>query len=267
MMHMGMKYNKIRKLLTEGKSSVATRMWSSNPYFAEVLGSYKFDYMEFLAEYSPFGQYDLPNICRAAELNEMGTMIKVDFLNRGYIAQKAIGSGFQAILFADHRKPEDFEETINLMKAETPEWGGMFGFPNNRFIGGQSHLSQLDHAKRVNEVVLAFMIEKQSAIDSIEEICSIPGIDMVQFGPSDYSMSAGKNRAAYSDEAKDAERKMIKVALDHGIQPRCEISCAEEARYYLDLGVKHFCVGDQLKVLKSFWQSEGEKMAELCAKL
>ena len=27
----------------------------------------------------------------------------------------------------------------------------------------------------------------------IEEICSIPGVDMVQFGPSDYSMSLGKN--------------------------------------------------------------------------
>lgn len=265
---MSMKYNKLRKILNEHGTSVATRMWSTNPFFTELLGQNgNFDYMEFVAEYSPFSQQDLQNICRAAELNEMGTMIKVDFQNRGYVAQKAAASGFQAIMFADHRTPEEVRETVRMMKSETPASGGLFGFPNNRFIGGVSHMPQMDHAKRVDEVVLCFMIEKQEAMDHIEEICSIPGVDMVQFGPSDYCMSRGVNRDQAAEEAKAAERKMIEVALKHGVQPRCEIPNAEAAQYYIDLGVRHFCVGDQVNALKGFWNTQGPKMKEIASRL
>ena len=265
---MSMKYNKLRKILNEHGTSVATRMWSTNPFFTELLGQNgNFDYMEFVAEYSPFSQQDLQNICRAAELNEMGTMIKVDFQNRGYVAQKAAASGFQAIMFADHRTPEEVRETVRMMKSETPASGGLFGFPNNRFIGGQSHMPQMDHAKRVDKVILCFMIEKQEAMDHIEEICSIPGVDMVQFGPSDYCMSRGVNRDQAAEEAKAAERKMIEVALKHGVQPRCEIPNAEAAQYYIDLGVRHFCVGDQVNALKGFWNTQGPKMKEIASRL
>ena len=47
----------------------------------------------------------------------------------------------------------------------------------------------------VADSVRIFMIEKKEAVDSIEEICRIPGVDMIQFGPSDYSMSCGHNAA------------------------------------------------------------------------
>ena len=83
---------------------------------------------------------------------------------------------------------------------------------------------------------------------------------MVQFGPSDYSMSAGKNRSDYAEECKAAERKMIEVALKHGVAPRCEIPTPEAAEYYVKLGVRHFSLGDQLKVLKDFWINSGEKI-------
>ena len=36
------------------------------------------------------------------------------------------------------------------------------------------------------------MVEKKSCVDDLEAILSVPGIDMVQFGGSDFSMSIGK---------------------------------------------------------------------------
>ena len=78
---MSMKFNKLRKILNENGSSVATRMWSTNPFFTELLGQNgNFDYMEFVAEYSPYTLQDLQNICRAAELNEMGTMMSLNMM-------------------------------------------------------------------------------------------------------------------------------------------------------------------------------------------
>ncbi len=258
-----MKDNKLRYLLKNNLPSTATRLWSTWPFYMEALGAIgHFDYAEFVAEYAPFSQADLENLARAAELHDMGTMIKVDFLNSDYVAQKAVAAGFQAILFTDHRTAEQVRASVQAIKPDTPEWGGLYGCPARRFIGTQSHLSQLDHAKRLEEVVLCFMIEKAEAMRNIEEICSVPGVDMVQFGPADYSMSLGFNMRERRPETLEAEREMIRVALRHGVQPRCEIQSVDAAKYYMDLGVRHFCLGDQFYILQKYWQEQGKRMRE-----
>ena len=263
-----MKENKLRYILNNDLPSVSTRLWSTNPFFTEAIGSTgNYDYVEFVAEYSPFSQLELDNICRAAELHGMGSMIKVDFQNRGYVAQKAIGSGFQAVLFTDCQTPEQVEESVYLTMPETPEDGGRFGYPNRRFIGFQPRLSQMDHSKRLREIVRCFMIEKQITVDNIEKICSIKGVDMIQFGPSDYCMSKGWDKKDHSEEARAAEKHCIEVALAHGVQPRCEIQTVEAAQYYIDLGVKHFSLGDQFVQLMNTWTNDGGKMRAIADSL
>ena len=258
-----MKYNKIRKLINSGEPTTATRIWSTWPFYTEMIGECgNFDYVEFVAEYAPFTHADLENIARAAELKDMGTMIKVDFQNRGYVAQKAVAAGFQAVNFADHHNAEEVRQTIEMLKPDSLG-RGRFGYPNRRYIGTQVYLPQQEHAQRLDDIVLCFMIEKGEAMDNIEEICSVPGIDMLQFGPSDYSMSMGKNRSEYGKECLEAEKRMIDAAFRHGITPRCEIMNPEDADYYISLGVKHFSLGDQLKVLNKFWTDEGAKIRKI----
>ena len=259
-----MRENKLRRLLREGKTSVATRIWSTWPLYTESLGATgNFDYMEFVAEYAPFSQMDLENLARAAELYEMSTMIKVDFQNRFYVAQKAVASGFQAVNFADHRTPQEVRESISAIRPLVAGTDGVYGCPSRRFISSPNGVSEKDHIARLNEIVLCFMIEKKEAMDNIEEICSIPGVDMVQFGPADYSMSLGWNRLEHVEEWKAVERHMIEVALRHGVQPRCEISSPTQAQYYIDLGVRHFSLGDQLAKLKEFWMGQGKEMHDI----
>lgn len=256
-----MKENKMRYLLDHNLPSVGTRVWSSWPNITEaVAASGNFDYVEFVAEYAPFSQYDLENICRAAELHNMSTMIKVDFQNRAYVAQKAMASGFQSVLLTDHRTAEQVKESICLIRPDSLEDGGRFGYCNRRWIGFQMNKKQMDYAKMVRETVVAIMIEKKEAMDNIEAICSVPGVDMVQFGPADYSMSRGLNAAEHVSEYKEAEREMIKVALSHGVNPRCEINTAEDAKYYIDLGVKHFCIGDEMRICMAYWNNVGGEM-------
>lgn len=256
-----MKDNKLRTLLKSGRPSLATRMWSTWPFFTELLGATGYyDYMEFVAEYAPYTQHDLENLARAAELHDMGTMIKIDFVNNAFVAQKAIASGFQSIMFADLRTPEQVDEAVRATKPGTPEWGGYYGYPTRRFIGTQSHPDQLEHAQRIGDVVLCFMIERVESMQRIDEICSIRGVDMVQFGPADYSMSQGWNAKDHRQDTLAAEREMIKVALKHGVQPRCEIQSAKDADYYAELGVRHFCLGDQCKILKGYWEEQGKEM-------
>ena len=256
-----MRDNKLRRILREGKTSVSTRLWSTWPLYTESVGATgNFDYVEFVAEYAPFTQMDLENLARAAELYEMGSMIKVDLQNRFYVAQKAVASGFQAVNFADHRTARQVRESVGAMRPLTLGGEGEYGCPNRRFISSPNGVSQTDHIARLNDIVLCFMIEKREAMDNLEEICSVPGVDMVQFGPADYSMSMGWNRSEHGEDCRAAERRMIETALRHNVQPRCEINTPEQARYYIDLGVRHFSLGDQLAKLKEFWTGQGGEM-------
>ena len=56
------------------------------------------------------------------------------------------------------------------MKSDTPWSKGRFGVPSRRFIGTQTYLPQLDHAARLDDVVLAFMIEKDCSMKQVEDI-------------------------------------------------------------------------------------------------
>ena len=246
----------------------STRVWSTWPFYTEAIGATgNFDYIEYVGEYSPYTTLDLENIARAAELHGMGSMMKVDFQNRGYVAQKAIAAGFQSILFADHHTADEVRETMKMIKSDTPEQQGRFGCPSRRFIGTQVYLTQMEHARRIDDTVIAFMIEKKSAMDEIEEICSIPGVDMVQFGPTDYNMSRGRNTKDSAEETKAEERRMIEIALRHGVRPRCEVLKPAELQYYIDLGVRDFSLGDEFKKLLELWKDDGAKMKEIVSKL
>lgn len=256
--------NILRELLNDHLPSKATRILSTWPSITEAVASTKqFDYIEFVAEYAPCTQSDMENICRAAELHGIGTMIKIDFQNRAFVGQKAMGAGFQAVLLTDHKTAEEVEESLYFLRPDTPWDNGRFGYPNRRWIGYTPNSPQMDYAEMVRNTVIAVMIEKKAAMDNIEEICQLEGVDMVQFGPSDYSMSCGFNMAEYQEECKEAERLMIKTALKYNVQPRCEIHSPDEAHYYIDLGVKHFCLGDELKNNMTYWQIQGEKLNEI----
>ena len=263
-----MRENKLRRILREGGTSVSTRLWSTWPVYTESLGlTGNVDYMEFVAEYAPFTQADLENMARAAELYEMGSMIKVDLQNRFYVAQKAVASGFQAVNFADHRTAQEVRDSIRVLRPMTVGSDGVYGHPNRRFICSPNNVSQEEHIARLNEIVCCFMIEKKEAMENLEEICAVPGVDMVQFGPADYSMSWGKNRDGFKEECRAAERRMIETALRYGVQPRCEINTPDQAQYYIDLGVRHFSLGDQLMKLKEFWMGQGGEMKAIARAL
>ncbi len=251
--------NLFRALLQENRPSMGTRILSTWPLMVEAVGaSGQFDYIEFVAEYAPFTDADLENLVRAAELHKISSMIKVDFQNRFSIAQRALGAGFQSILFTDHKSAEEVRQSIRAIRADTPEDKGRFGKPTRRFIGFEPNLNQMDYAAMLRETVVAIMIEKHQAFEELEEICSIEGVDMVQFGPSDYAMNSGWNFAEHTTAVRDVEKRMIEIALKKGVQPRCEINHAEEAKPYMALGVKHFCLGDELRNNMVYWNTEGK---------
>ncbi|MCL1830299.1 MAG: aldolase/citrate lyase family protein [Oscillospiraceae bacterium] len=253
--------NRLRELINSDNPTLATRVFNTWPVITEAVGATGFyDYIEFSAEYAPFDQYDLENIARAAELHSLGSIIKVDYANRAYVSQKAICSGFQGILWTDHKTAEDVEATIKMVLSDSLQDGGQFGIPTRRLIGNIQGMRQMDFVDICRDVVKLFMIEKKAAFENIEEICSVDGVDMIQFGPSDFSMNSGFNFMDHMAEVREAEAKCIEVAIKHGVRPRAELMGADADTFkkYLDMGVKDFCVGGELWSAAAKWRNDGK---------
>jgi 2-keto-3-deoxy-L-rhamnonate aldolase RhmA len=221
-----------------------------------------FDYVEFVAEYAAYDLRSLEEFCRAAELSSLGSMIKVDWEHRSFVAQRAVGAGFDSVLFADPRSAEDVRSCVRCLQPDTPEHRGTFG------VGARRHAlpgygGTRRYVDALAEVVVAVMIEKAEAVEHLDEILAVGGIDMVQWGPADYAMSIGRAGERDSKAVRDAELRVLSACREAGIPARAEISSPEQARYYLDLGVRHFSLGTDLFTLYDVLKRGGEQLREV----
>lgn len=255
-----MRANKFRELLKADKPTIGTHIHTTWPSIVEAIGhTGTYDYVEFVAEYGPFDLYAFDDMCRAAELYDMSMMVKVDQEPRGFIAQRAIGSGFQSVLFSDCRSADEVRECVAIARPETPEDGGTYGVATRRFTY-MGYGGSMDYVRALRDVVVVVMIEKDGAVQNLEEVLSVPGVDMIQWGGSDYSMSVGRAGQRGSAEIKAVERKVIETSLKMGVPPRAEINTADQAKYYLDMGVRHFCIGTDVNILYDWWKAHGDSV-------
>jgi 4-hydroxy-2-oxoheptanedioate aldolase len=260
-----MRKNKLREKLKDVKPTLGTRLLSVWPGMVEIVGhTGLFDYVEFLGEYSPWDLHDLENYGKTVELFDMSSMIKVDQNNRAFIAQRALGSGIQNILFTDIRTVEEARECVRIVRAETPSAKGINGAANRRNVGYYLEAGSLKYVKAMDEAVVALMIEKKEAVDNLEEILSVEGIDMVQFGPGDYSLSLGYPGERNHPAVQEAELKTIETAIRKGIRPRVEIGSInykmEDLQKYVELGVKDFSLPSEGKIIYEWLKKHGKNI-------
>jgi 4-hydroxy-2-oxoheptanedioate aldolase len=262
-----MRRNRLRELLDAGLPSVGTHLLSTWPTITELVGQTgQFDYVEFVAEYAPWTMHDLDNLGRAVELfPDFTGMVKIEQDTRGHLAMRAIGSGLQNVLFADVRTVEDARLCVRSVRAEHPEHLGRHGVGLRRDARTVLHVGTHEWVATLARSVVALMIEKKEALEDLDAILSVPGIDMVQFGPADYAMSMGWVRSRDAAQVREAEEHVIATALRHGVAPRAEPGDAGQIEHYLELGVRHFCMGHDVGILASWYRDEGARARQLLA--
>jgi 2-keto-3-deoxy-L-rhamnonate aldolase RhmA len=257
--------NRLRELLREGKPSLGTHVLSTWPTITELVGQTEaWDYVEFVAEYTPWTLHDLDNLARAIELfPDFSGMIKIEQDLRGHLGMRAVGSGIQNLLFADVRTPEDALRCVRSVRAEHPDHGGLHGVGMRRDVRTVLHGGSTEWVEALADCVIVLMIEKREAVENLEAILSVKGVDMVQFGPSDYSMSIGVTRQTAGERVREAEKYVIETAHRRGIPARVELGDASGAERYLEMGVRHFCVGWDVGILHRWFTEQGQAMRSL----
>jgi len=126
-------------------------------------------------------------------------------------------------------------------------------------VRGVAGASRASNFGRVNgylnkadaEICLLIQVETKSALDQIEAIASVEGIDGVFIGPADLSASLGHLGNAQHPDAqaamKDAAQRLAKVGKAAGILTGVEA----EAKRYIEWGYNFVAVGTDTVLLRT----------------
>jgi 2-keto-3-deoxy-L-rhamnonate aldolase RhmA len=265
---MAFRPNYLRKLLDEGKPTFSVHQLIVDPAITEILGHIGgIDYIEFVAEYATYDPTFLDTFCRAVgNFPGLSSMIKVEQDPRMWVTQRAIDSGFDSILFTDIRNAAEVKECLSYIHAETPEDGGVHGAGSRRINGyGAGIGDAAEWCQAMRDIVVNLMIEKEAAMENLDEILEIDRVDMLQFGPADYSISIGKPGQMRDEGVQKKHREMIEKALKAGKHPRVEAPTVEFIQQYWDMGVRHFCVGWDRSVIAQWTRKNSEDWQKFLA--
>src|SRR5208337_1784700 len=129
-----------------------------------------------------------------------------------------------------------------------------------------------DWVKRTDDVVIAIMIERKTLMDNLEEVLGIDGLDMIDFGPLDYGLSLrtpGKklkhtlNQSELKEKIETDRDKANRMAIDAGIRPRAETDAVDELQYFLERGIRDFCIGSDVRIIQEWCEKNGKRMREV----
>jgi 4-hydroxy-2-oxoheptanedioate aldolase len=112
---------------------------------------------------------------------------------------------------------------------------------------------QKDYIAKANTTTLTFaMIETQAALDNLDKIAAIPGIDVLFVGPADlsFSLSSGTTLDPHSAEVDRALDNVLAACERHKKIPGLFCRDAERALQKSSAGFRFLTVGSDLMFLR-----------------
>jgi 4-hydroxy-2-oxoheptanedioate aldolase len=98
------------------------------------------------------------------------------------------------------------------------------------------------------EVFLGVQIETQKALNSLDEILSVPGIDAALVGPYDLTLSLGILGKFHHPSYRSAVKRLVRSAAEHSLVPG--LLAVEDVEAGVHQGFRLLCVSADLVYLK-----------------
>jgi 4-hydroxy-2-oxoheptanedioate aldolase len=185
--------NQVRRKLEQGKNLLGMMHFTGSPMLIEVMASAGMDFVNIDMEHSPIDSELAAHLIRAADAAGIAPFVRVPSVDPGLI-MKMLNLGTQGIIIP-HATRADCEAAVSAARY-APE-GSRGSCPAIR----ASRYSQPDWAgytRAANrEVTIIPLLEDKEAIDDIEGILAVDGVDIVFLGPFDYSVALGISGATF----------------------------------------------------------------------
>lgn len=244
----------MKNLLKEkfvGKTPIfGTFITIGHPEISEALASVGLDYLLIDMEHSPISMETAELLLQAMSSSSTTPLIRVAW-NDQVMVKRALDIGAHGIAFPFVNTKEEAMRAVSSVKYP-PQ--GIRGYGPRR-----PEIVEKDYFKDANkEILVAVQIESPEAVRNIDEILSVPGVDIAIVGPSDLSLTLGVFDMKDDAMFKSAIRKIVNACENKGVVP-CIYSNYDEVQRWLRDGFRMLIVETDLSLLLK----EGRALADL----
>jgi len=198
-------------------------------------------------EHQPIGMDSLANMVRAARVGDMDVMArpaKGEFMRMA----RLIEAGASVIMYP---RCESADEARQIVKhAKFPPLGerGFFSAaPDNPYC----LTPMVDYLREANEqTVLLAQIESPNAVTMARGIAEVEGIDMLFFGPGDFSIAAGVPGQFENEVVQSAMAETAAAARAAAKRFGTLVTSLDHAKCALDLGASLLAYGGDLHFVR-----------------
>jgi 4-hydroxy-2-oxoheptanedioate aldolase len=240
----------IKERLREGPPLSGYLNLIPSPVATQALAAAGADVVVIDQEHGPIGAESVHAMVAATAGTECSPWVRVPSIDEA-ATKSALDAGAEGIMFPLITTAESAAECVALTRYP-PEGRRGFG----PFVGhSRWGVDLFDYLpKRGGETVCAILIETRSAIEHLEEICRVEGIDCMTLAPFDLSTELGVSGQLDAPELVEAITYAEKVIRDAGIPLGGAALTPDQTRALMSRGYRLLWHQFDVLILKQFVQ-------------
>jgi len=207
----------------------------ADPALVETLGLLGFDLYIFDTEHGSAGPREAEGVVRACEAVGMAPLVRPRSLDPKLILQ-FLDAGMAGVMLPGVRSADDVRELVAAVKYPPAGRRGIGPVRANRWLlSGESQDAWV--ARSNAETLVLPQVETREALERVEELAAVPGLDGFIVGPRDLSLALGYADGPSHPEVEQAIDRVAAVARAHGLVAGTVASSGARARELLDRDV------------------------------
>lgn len=252
--------SKVKAKLAANQPVMCSCMHLTDPSTYELISLLGWDAIWMDLEHHGYSVQTAQHLMRAARVG--GTDIMARPAKWEYMRMaRLLESGAHGILYPRCSNADEAREVVRWAKfAPLGERGIDAANPDNPYL-----LTPLkEYLQLANDNTwIAIQIEDPAALDQVEKIAAVPGVDIIFLGPGDFSILSGIPGDMTHPKMHEAIRRIAAAAKAHGKHWGMPSPTPQRAKELLDLGARFICHGADIVLLKNALETIRENMKPL----
>jgi len=243
---MDLPVNHFKRAIAGGKRQLGAWLSSGAPSTAEALGCTGFDFLVVDMEHTPIDVGQMVDVLRAVAATPAQAIVRPPW-NDMVMIKRAMDAGAISLLLPFVQNADEARRAVSYTRYPPEGVRGVAGSHRGSRYGNVDN-----YLKRANgEVCVIVQIETTSALERLEEIAAVPGVDSIFVGPADLSASMGFLGDMGNRQVQD--RLAGAAAHCRRLGKPCGIIGADPAMVgtFLDYGYTWAAIGTDLSLMVS----------------
>ena len=238
-----MRLNRVKELWNNQQAAIGGWLSIPSGISTEIMAHQEWDVLTIDMQHALVSVSDMVPMITAISTTDVTPFVRVPWLEPSII-MKALDAGNYGVICPMINTREDAERFVSYCRY-APQGTRSFGPGRAVLYTGD------DYAMQANKIILTLaMIETQKALDNLEEILTVEGLDAVFVGPSDLGLSLGYAPGNHDEPVLlEAIETILKKAKSNGKRAGIYTLTPEYAKRMIKLGFDYVVISSDARML------------------